>query len=152
MVAKLQKENGELRGQLAAAPKATARSGKINGTEAEELLRILSNVEVAIPENLRKEEDAVKQSLLDIFILNADSLVSGVTNRYDSSDAETFFYFNVSPKLAVHDLVTNEKVPGVKYRRSFVNDRGRALLAEIAKRRAAANSKKNAVPAPQPKD
>jgi hypothetical protein len=40
----------------------------------------------------------------------------------------------VLPKLAVHGLSENEPVPGAKYRRSFLNKRGLAVLAELDSR------------------
>ena len=56
-----------------------------------------------------------------MFYKNRDKLINGVTNAANASEAETFFYHNVCPKLQVHGLADNEKVAGVRYRRSFVS-------------------------------
>ena len=98
-----------------------------------------------VPQKLAKDKKEKSLSVLNLAYANRDILINGVTNRYDASDAETFFYFNLLPKLQAHGLADNERVPGVKYRRSFLNRKGQAFFAEIERQlvlaeKAAANA------------
>ena len=100
-----------------------------------ELIRILCATEVKVPAPLTadKKQD-VTSDLFRMFAGNKDVLINGVTNAPAVGEAESFFYFNICPKLMVHNLVSNEKVPGARYRRSYVNSRGLSLLAEVERR------------------
>lgn len=95
-----------------------------------ELRNILQGIDVKVPANLAKGEGKTID-LLTMFYANKDTLVNGVTNAVNASPAEVFFYHNVCPKLQVHGLVVNEKVPSVRYRRSYVSDAGTAFLAQL---------------------
>lgn len=95
-----------------------------------ELQKILSGIEIKIPAILAKGKEKTVD-LLTIFFGNKDILINGVTNSIQASDAESFFYHNVFPKLQVHGLAINEKVPGVRYRRSCVSPAGSAFLAQL---------------------
>ena len=100
-----------------------------------DLIHILNETEVKVPASLtpeKKQDDA--STLLTLFTYNKDFLINGVTNESSITEAESFFYFNICPKLMVHGLVSNEKVPGARYRRSYVNGRGLALLADVERR------------------
>ncbi|MGO4303908.1 hypothetical protein [Cupriavidus sp. RAF12] len=68
-------------------------------------------------------------NLLMLFISMRDPLTTGVTNQSNNSAAAAFMYHNMAPKLAAHGLMENEKIAGVRYRRSFVSKRGLELLA-----------------------
>lgn len=72
-------------------------------------------------------------SILDLTLSCRDSLMSGVTNRMGSSDVESFMFFTLCPRLQTYDLVQNEKVAGVKYRRYAMTKKGTQFLAYIDK-------------------
>lgn len=106
-----------------------------------ELRNILNEIEIKIPAKLT-QGDETTLSLQTIFYRSKDALINGVTNAASASPAENFFYHNVCPKLQVHGLVTNEKVPGVRYRRSYVSSAGNAFLAQLEREILLADSKK----------
>ncbi|WP_338887331.1 DUF4062 domain-containing protein [Aeromonas rivipollensis] len=95
-----------------------------------ELENILKKIEIKIPGSLSDGKEKIS-NLLRIFYNNKDTLINGVTNAASVSAAESFFYHNVCPKLQVHGLVINEKVPSVRYRRSYVSPSGNAFLAQM---------------------
>ncbi len=94
---------------------------------------MLSAIELKIPASLADGKEA-KLDLLRLFYGNKDALINGVTNAANTSEAETFFYHNICPKLQVHGLTVNEKVPGARYRRSCVSSLGSAFLADMERR------------------
>jgi hypothetical protein len=96
----------------------------------DEILELLKTTEVNIPAKLVDGEKNVVRRLLDVFVKNKENLIIGVTDAFNASDGETFLYSSVCPKLMVHGLVDNEKVPGVRYRRSYVNAKGLAFLGQ----------------------
>ena len=77
---------------------------------------------------------------------NKDFLINGVTNGIGASGGEQFLYHNVLEKLQVHGIADNEKVPGVRYRRSFLNKTGRAFVAELERRALRAKANEGASP------
>lgn len=95
-----------------------------------ELRKVLKAIEIKIPAKLADGQEA-KMTLLSMFYANKDTLINGVTNSASASEAESFFYHNVCPKLQVHGLTINEKVPGARYRRSCVSAAGNSFLAEM---------------------
>ncbi|MDF1679372.1 DUF4062 domain-containing protein [Ponticaulis sp.] len=99
-----------------------------------ELVELLRNVDLIIPAHLASGEEEEVRNLFDIAFLNKDALISGASNSGSASDAETFFYFNLLPKLQTHGLASNEKVAGVQWRRSFLNQRGIDLFAAFERK------------------
>lgn len=146
-IRKLSDENKELRETISALEqKATAQqnSGTKSSGAFDELREVLLAIEVKIPANLANGKDTTAD-LLTIFYGNKETLVNGVTNAAGTSEAETFFFYNVCPKLLVHGLVENEKVPGARYRRCAVSQQGRAFLAEMERRLLAKKSAEKSV-------
>lgn len=131
-IKKLSEENKNLREVVAQnghrAP--TVANQDANAEKFVELRNIIKGIEIKIPAGLAQGKE-VTMSLLDIFYSNKDTLINGVTNAANSSPVESFYYHNVCPKLQVHGLITNEKVPSVRYRRSYVSSAGNAFLAQM---------------------
>src|SRR5262249_9693550 len=100
----------------------------------QDLRTVLSAIEVKIPAKLADDGKEVTTDLLKLFYGNRDTLINGVTNKVGASDAESFFFFNVCPKLQVHGLAVNERVAGVRYRRYAITALGSAFLADMEKR------------------
>ena len=50
-----------------------------------------------------------------------------------SSDLMSFAYFTLCPRLQTYDLVQNEKVAGVRYRRYAITKKGTQFFAYIEK-------------------
>lgn len=133
-IRKLSDENRELKESLAAAEKRVATVSQPRQADSfQELRKVLRAIEVKIPASLANGAES-KADLLTLFYENKETLVNGVTNASGASEAQAFFYFNVCPKLQVHGLIVNEKVPGVRYRRSAVSALGTTFLAEMERR------------------
>jgi len=115
-----------------------------------ELIKVLRAIEIKIPANLSGSGKEVEQDLFELVYNNRDTLIRGVTNAMNASDAEQFFFFNIIPKLQAHGLADNQREAGFKYRRGFLNKKGQALFAEVERKWLLA---KGAVPtqAPQAK-
>lgn len=128
-IASLVKENAELSKKLAKNSRLTTED------EFDELTKILENIELNIPASTAGHEEDIKRTLLDLFISAKDNIVNGITNKVDQHDSVYFFYSNVCPKLAVHELVQNEKVASVRYRRFSITKKGLQFLAYIEKKK-----------------
>lgn len=114
----------------------SAKSQSLHNTPAQDqgLLEVLEAIEIKIPAKLTKKDTDTKSNLLSIALNQRDKLTNGVTNHFGMSETDQFLYFNILPKLQNHGLAENEKVSGVRYRRSYLNKRGQMLLAELDKR------------------
>jgi hypothetical protein len=135
-ISKLSRENAELKEAIAGLQEKIAQSTpelKKKANNFDELESILRAIEVKIPASITKGEEKT-ENLFSLFYLNKDHFLGGVINENGVSDGESFLYHNMGPKLLLHGLVENEKVPGVKYRRTSVTKLGREFLAEMEKR------------------
>jgi len=72
-------------------------------------------------------------SLLDLAVSFKDMLMRGVTNQINIGEVESFAFFTLCPRLQTYDLVQNEKVAGVRYRRYAVTKKGVQFFAYIEK-------------------
>ena len=135
-IRKLADENRDLKETIAALEKRIATGVSPASRQNEtftELRKVLAAIDIKIPADLASGEEYTT-SLLNLFFQNKEAFVNGVTNSSGASAAETFFFHNVCPKLQVHGLIVNEKVPGVRYRRSAVSPLGHSFLAEMERR------------------
>jgi hypothetical protein len=128
-IAQLRAKIDHLQDELKSAPPKISNPTK--KYDYQDDISALSAVTITVPENVGGPADG---NLLNLFLSNKEPLINGVTNSSSASDAELFFYHKMAPKLIVHDLMKNEKVPGVRYRRSFVTTKGMAVLAELERR------------------
>jgi hypothetical protein len=125
----LLEENEYLKKQLKDEPKS-----KTSAKEFDELIKILREIKIeSTIFGKTPEGKTIRRPLLEIFYLMRDPLVTGVSNRYGAQDWENLLYYNVCPKLQIHGLMVNEKVPGVQYRRFGLTKKGLDLLAYIEK-------------------
>lgn len=102
--------------------------------EFEELINLLKNIEIKVPPEAVDGKKNIINSLYKLFLMAKDSLITGITNQIDQHDSFYFYYNNICPKLLIHDLVRNEKVPSVRYRRFSITEKGQKLLAYIDKK------------------
>lgn len=144
-IKKLSEENKILRETIQQSERHASAIAKQDTSKEKfiELSDLLDGINIKIPSNLANGKETT-QSLLHLFYGNRDTLINGVTNAANASAAESFLYHNVCPKLQVHGLVTNEKVPSVRYRRSFVSAAGNAFLAEMQRKILLSNKKMKA--------
>jgi hypothetical protein len=134
----LRSENQTLRTRLES--RTLMKVGGSSEEEMQALRDILNEIEVVIPAEVSSTKEEKKRSLLQLFVNNKDVLIAGITNEIGADDVDAFYYYNVFPKLQVHGLSENEKVAGVRYRRSYVNKYGQSFLAwgerrQIAKKK-----------------
>lgn len=127
----LVKENATLNKKLSSNRTAT------NAEEFDELIKILGKISIKIPKSLTGKENDLENDLYSIFISVKDNLIKGVTNQVGQNDLHYFIYDNVCPKLQVHDLVQNEKVTSVRYRRFAITKKGQEFLAYIERKKIA---------------
>lgn len=140
-IRKLGEENKQLKDTISELEKRPATQVNKQAESFQELRKVLEGIEVKIPADLADGKEAITD-LLTLFYGNRDTLVNGVTNQHGAGAAETFFFFNVCPKLQVHGLAVNEKVAGVRYRRYAVTQLGGAFLADMERRLVLAKQKK----------
>ncbi len=134
----LRESNANLMSQVTALKSAstkpsigTASSESAVREDLRQIAQVLADIEVEVPKHLRTEENKTTNSLLNIFYGTKEFFVSGITNQHGMADAEQFLFFNIAPRLQVHGLTGNEKVPAKPYRRVFVTQKGLDLLASI---------------------
>jgi Domain of unknown function (DUF4062) len=124
-------ENDNLKKAKAEREKTSPSNSEIDYSD---LVEILKETVVRIPAELANHQEDIKRSLLEIFIKNQEALISGVTNQHDANETEIFYYYNIMPKLQVYGLAVNEKVVGVRYRRSYITQAGLNFLARTNKK------------------
>jgi nucleoside 2-deoxyribosyltransferase len=136
-IGRLSRENDELKEKLKNAEKKIGTSPKTttSDTEFEELKELLQSIKVTVPGELTDDGKDFENSLFDLFVSNKDSFITGVTNQIDTSEAASFMYHNLCPKLQIHGLVLNEKVASVRWRRFSVTKRGNDFLAYLEKQK-----------------
>jgi len=134
-ISRLTKENSELNNellQLQGKLKALPSAKNINSFD--ETINILKSIEVSFPEKLNSPTGE-KATLYSVFLWLKNDLITGITNQYGIDDLTHHIYLQICPRLQIHGLVINEKVPSVKYRRFALTKQGQDLLAYIEKQK-----------------
>lgn len=99
-----------------------------------ELVELFKKILVIRPASKTRPNET-KISLYDLFQISWEPLIRGVTNKVGQGDATYFIYNSVCPKLQVYDLVVNEKVAGVQWRRFSLTEKGQKFAAYLVKRK-----------------
>lgn len=143
-ISKLRKERDELSKQLAKATDTATPIAKVGGKWTDEDLRetalAIKRLEIKTAV-LGGSETESKTFTVDVLLdVMRDTLITGVTNRAVVDKVEKLLFFNVCPKLEMHELAALEKVPGMQWKRYRLTPKGKALLVFIdkAKQRAQA--------------
>jgi hypothetical protein len=92
-----------------------------------------------------------KVSLFQLALSFKDMLMGGVTNQIGIDDLTSFAFFTLCPKLQTYDLVQNEKVAGVRYRRYAITKKGTQFFAFVEKRLHTTKEQQQAKPRPKAK-
>ncbi|WP_082108811.1 DUF4062 domain-containing protein [Azospirillum thiophilum] len=132
-IARLREENDKLRSLV---EKSKAERQPVNTDNSPNLLEmadVFSAIEIEIPAEAAGKNSPIKTDLLTLIMSNKEKLINGVYNSTTAGDAEMFLYTNIFPKLILYDLAENEKIPGVRYRRSFLNKKGADFVAFLEK-------------------
>lgn len=132
-IAHLRDEKEKLAKQLAATapPLKTSRPPQWTDEELRQVGRVLQNIDLTT--EVFSEGKSGTYNLLSILTALSDRLITGVTNQFDANKQETFLYFNVCPKLELHELAAIEKVAGVRWTRYRLTTKGKALVAFMEK-------------------
>lgn len=136
-IERLKDENIELTKRLAELNSAAAKVAKqkVGLVDFDELVRILDATEITVPAKVSTDGNEFVTSLLRVLMSRKEQLITGVTNKMNTSELEQFLYFSVAPKLQIHELMINEKVASVMWRRFSITPKGIALLAHLEKER-----------------
>lgn len=135
-IANLKKELSESKRENSDILREIARTEKITGAgDFESIEEILSSIKVLIPAELIEGKNGERRDLKTLFINLKETLITGVTNQLGQRQEIYFLYENVCPKLQVHDLVRNEKVAGVHWRRFSVTKKGQDFLAYVDRKK-----------------
>lgn len=139
-LSRLHAENKALQEKLEVQTKQIDKSRPSTSSaerEFAELYRLFTSIKVDIismKHNLADTTDLPDQvSLLDLSLSFKDMLMRGVTNRYGIGEVESFVFFKLCPQLQTYDLVQNEKVAGVRYRRYAITKKGTQFFAFLEK-------------------
>lgn len=98
--------------------------------EFDDLYEIFSNMTVVT--NTLSEVGLKKEyRIIDILLNNKTRLINGFNNKLGMTDLAKFFFFNIFPKLAIHELADNIALQGVQYRLFRLNKKGLKFLAYI---------------------
>lgn len=127
---RLSQENENLLKRLEQLPKSAKKR-----EDYDELIEILKKIEIESVLFDESQKVPAKLNLLNIFYATKDILITGITNEIGMSDSNRLLYFNVCPKLQIHGLAINERIPGVVYRRFTLTKEGLNLLSYIDKNR-----------------
>jgi hypothetical protein len=140
-LSRLHTENKELREKLTAQAKQidiSRPNASSSEKEFSELIDLFTSIKVDIKSLKRSYEIPSKlpdqMPLLDLAITFKDTLMSGVTNGYGIDEVTSFVFFTICPKLQTYDIVQNEAVAGVRYRRYAITKKGTQFFAYLEKR------------------
>jgi regulator of replication initiation timing len=142
-LANLHKENAKLRSENTDLIKKVIEqnirpsSAKIND-EFDELFDIMSEKKIDIT-GIKSElgngnELPDEVNALDLAFSFREMIMRGVTNSIDTGEIASFVFFRLCPYLQTFDLVANEKVPSVRYRRYAITKKGINFFAYVEKK------------------
>ena len=101
--------------------------------EFEELIVVFTNMKV-VTDTLNELRETKEYTIMQILLYNKTSLITGYNNRMGMTDKAKFFFFNIFPKLAIHNLAENLALQGVQYRHFRINKNGLKFLAYLDKK------------------
>ncbi|MCX2946035.1 DUF4062 domain-containing protein [Rahnella perminowiae] len=130
-------ENERLKKENARLEKTKSKSN-LEEEDFKGLALLLSKISVNRPPS-ENNKDGSKISLYQLFSIVWETLVKGVTNQTGQSETIYFIYNSVCPKLQVHDLVMNEKVASVRWRRFTLTSKGQRFAAYLERQSAGKN-------------
>lgn len=93
----------------------------------------------------------VEVDSLSLSVAFREMLMRGVTNKYGIGELESFVFFRLCPYLQTFELVANEKVAGVQYRRYAITKKGIEFFAYLDKKEHKNKSNKSVKKSPEKK-
>ncbi|WP_460317880.1 DUF4062 domain-containing protein [Pseudomonas ogarae] len=148
-IKKLSEENQKLKDSLATQESKAVLTRSPYSEDFSEMAKLLESVKIKIPAKINNDKEE-ELSLFSIFINNKDTIINGVTDAASGSDLESFFFFNICPKLQVHGFTEIEKVAGVRWRRYNITKKGTAFLADFERRKFKLSQESSKTEIPKP--
>lgn len=103
-------------------------------TKIGNLIDLLLRVKVTIPSSISSTGGPFDKDIMNVFYENKNSIINGIENKSGMTELQRFLFFKVCPTLQIYDLIVNEKVENVRYRRISVSEFGMKVLAECTRR------------------
>jgi len=103
-------------------------------SEFEELFEVFSNMIITTDVFTNDFSGPKEYKLINILNTYKSTLISGVNNKAGMDNKQRLFFFNIFPKLAVHELAENVALQGVQYRLFRLNKKGLRFLAYYDKK------------------
>ncbi|MGK4001142.1 DUF4062 domain-containing protein [Sorangium sp. So ce1036] len=129
-VARLSKENSDLRSRVQTAEKQAGETSRFGGLTFEQLWTTLSSTNVDMPEEV--SSDLRRLDLLSLFHYYGSRLSVGVRNSIDAKPVESFLFYRVAANLVHFGLMEVENVSGARHQRIRTTKAGNDFLALLA--------------------
>ncbi len=103
--------------------------------EFDELIDLFTNMKITTNVFGEFLSEPKEYKVIDIIVAYQSTLISGVNNKAGMNEKAKFLFFNIFPRLAVHELAENVAIPGVQYRMFRLNKKGLRFFAYYDKKR-----------------
>ncbi len=127
----LMKENLKSKETIEKLKLQQKKKEEFNGFSFEELVDLLRNETVTLPNTVFTKETTY--NLLELFILYSTRFATGVTNSGTANKQVKYFYFHVAPLYMKYDLMEKVKASGVQYHRIQTSKTGHKFLGMLHK-------------------
>ncbi|MCD9548209.1 DUF4062 domain-containing protein [Photobacterium carnosum] len=135
-ITRVTKENNDLNNEIIRLQEKIKKIPTLrNNKSLDEDINVLKSIIVKFPERLHTNKIGEEITLFEALLWLKSNLVTGITNKNGIDDLTSYVYGHICPRLQIHDLVVNEKVASVKYRRFSLTKQGQKLLAYIEKKK-----------------
>ncbi len=135
-ISRLTKEKDDLNNEmLVLQDKLKKVPASKNSSSFEETIEVLKSIDVKIPDTIDNSMAGDEMSLYAALIWLKAPLITGLTNQHGIDDLTSYVYSHICPRFQIHNLVVNEKVASVKYRRFALTKQGQELLAYVEKKK-----------------
>ncbi len=131
--AQLLKENNKLQKEIEKLKKEIEKSkdDKIGKYNYKDLKQIFTKKEFVISSSLTKLESDISINYMKFIEIYKDSLITGMTNKFDISDLESHIYYSILPFLISFGILEKVKVAGAKYEKIQATKEGKEFFAKI---------------------
>lgn len=131
--AKLLKENNKLQKEIDKLKNEIEKSNddKIGKYNYRDLKQIFTKKEFTISARLVKREEDITLNYMKFTELYRNDLITGITNKFDISDLESYIYYSISPFLISFGILEKVKVAGVKYEKIQATKEGIVFFAKM---------------------
>ncbi|MBD8498642.1 DUF4062 domain-containing protein [Paenibacillus arenosi] len=128
---KLNSDNAKLSAEVTILKKQLQQKQAVemfDGLTFEELQETLSKIKIEFPKELSSKENLSAKSILNLFFILKDDFATGITNQANISEAQSFVYYSIAPRLMTFKLLEKVKVAGVRYEKIQMSNLGFKFL------------------------